>query len=171
MMIRAGPTQRRQGRSRSAKFAAALAVAVVLAGCGPKSDSLKLADQKMCAAQSEHMFLSGGGSLTGAVTRIGKIESSGAYASHYNDRVRKCFMELVSHVVDTSNQISTNSAVLSDAFEGTPYATYAESWSGSRMQVDMCNLTLPNSPPLRCASRSEWNALVQPYIEIGAMAR
>ena len=150
---------------------AAFLAVVVLGGCGQKGDSLKLADQKVCAAQAEHVFLSVGWGLAGTIVRVGNVESSGAYASHYNDRERKCFMELASHFFDTSSRVLTNSTVLSDAFEGTPYATYTESWSGNRMHVDQCNLTLPNSTPLRCASRSDWNALVQPYIEIGALAR
>lgn len=170
-MRRAGPTQPKRDRGQGAKIAAAVALAVVLSSCGQKNDSLKLADQKVCAAQAEHVFMSDGWKLAGTVIKVGNVASSGAYASHYNGRERKCFMELASHFLDTSTLVLTNSAVLSDAFEGTPYATYTESWSGSRMHVDQCNLTLPNSPPLHCASRLEWNALVQPYIEIAAMAR
>jgi len=170
-MRRRDRTQRRRDRSRSLKVSVAIATAAILGGCGQKSDSLALADQKVCAAQAEHVFMSAGWRFAGTVIRVGNVESSGAYASYYNDRERKCFMELASRFFDASTQALTNSAVLSDAFEGTPYATYTESWSGSRMHVDQCNLTLPNSPPLRCASRSEWNALVQPYIELGAVTR
>lgn len=170
-MPRAGPIHWELLYGSATKVTAVVVAACMLGSCGEKHDNLKLADQKVCAAQAEHVFVTNGWSLTGAVIRTGNVESSGAYASYYNDRERKCFMELFSHVVDTARLSATNSAVLTDAFEGTPYATYTESWSGSRMRLDECSLTLPNSPPLRCASRSEWNALVQPYIEIGAPSR
>jgi hypothetical protein len=158
-------------RSRSVGVAAVLVALVMLGGCGQKGVSLKLADQKICAAQAEHIFMSDGWRLAGSVTRVGSRELAGSYTSHYNDRARKCFMELFAHFFDTSTQVLTNSAVLSDAFEGTPYATYTESLSGNQVHIDECNLTLPNSPPLRCGSRAEWNALVQPYIEARAIAR
>ena len=166
-----GQVQRGHDRSRFLSVTAVLLAVSIVGGCDQKDDSLKAADRKICASQAEHVFISSGLRLAGIVTRVGNVKSSGSYSSHYNDRVRKCFMELFSQVVDASTQVSTNSTVLSDAFEGTPYGTYTESRSGNRMRVDECSLTLPNSPPLRCASRSEWNALVQPYIETATLAR
>src|SRR5215469_17568821 len=111
-MQRGGLRSRRCGRA--AMVAAALASVLVVAGCGQKTANLKVADQKICAAQAEHVFVTNGWSLTGAVTRIGNVESAGAFTSHYNVRERKCFMELLSHAVDTASLMSTNSAVLSD---------------------------------------------------------
>jgi hypothetical protein len=144
-----------------------------MSGCDRSAVKLALADRKMCAAQAEHVFASSGWSLTGAVTRMRGTESSGTFMSHYNARMRKCFMELFSRTFDTSKKEYTLSTIVTDVFEGTAYATYTEVWSGqpAHVRVDECILTVPNSPPKQCRAGAEWNLLVQPLIETGAVAQ
>src|SRR5262249_49722180 len=151
-------------------IACAMLCIAATGGCDRSAEKLALADRKMCAAQAEHVFASGGWSLTGAVIRMHGTETSGTYTSHYNARMRKCFLALFSRTFDTSKKEYTLSAIVTDAFEGTAYATYTEVWSGqpAQVRVDECLLTVPNSPPKQCKAGAEWNLLVQPLIETGA---
>jgi len=161
------------GPMRTLAIASVILSLAAMSGCDRSAHKLALADRKMCAAQAEHVFASSGWSLTGAVTRIRGMESSGTYMSHYNARMRKCFMELFSRTVDMSKKEYTLSTIVSDAFEGTAYATYTEVWSGepAHVRVDECILTVPNSPPKQCTAGTEWNLLVQPLIETGTVAQ
>ncbi len=140
---------------------------VTMSGCGRDDEKLALADRKMCAAEAEHVFLSSGFRLAGGVMRVGGLESSGTFTSHYNARLRKCFIELFSRTFNRATREFTSSTVVSDAFEGTAYATYTEIWSGELVgpRVAECSLSLPNSRPTRCGTKAEWNALARPYVE------
>jgi hypothetical protein len=118
--------------------------------------------QRMCAAQAEHVFRSGGWSLAGAAVN-GII---GAYSNHYNTRLGRCFM--VMSTTSPHNAFST--LVLTDAFEGTTYGSFYSSWSANGgTVVAECDLTIPNSEAKQCSSREQWLRLISPFIETGTL--
>jgi hypothetical protein len=139
---------------------------------GENTDQPRRADvtsQRMCADQAEHVFTSEGWRLDGGVVN-GIIAT---YTNHYNARLNRCFMMLATTSVNSADKSISKSFTVADAFEGTVYGTYYDMTSQGDYipHVMQCNLSVPNRPEITCHSTTEWQSLVAPYIETGAITQ
>ncbi len=124
-----------------------------------------LEHQKICADQAQKMFVSLGWKMNGEP--VGTLR--GAYTSHYNSQMDKCFMEL--DITNVSGRWSEDDSV-TDAFEGYEYAHYAAfdaftNDDNKNMIVRRCALTLSGQPVRQCNSKEEWQKLILPLMQEG----
>jgi hypothetical protein len=80
-----------------------------------------------------------------------------SYTSHYNKKLNKCFIEIVSIVNDESGQQVSLMMELYDVHENELYAIFYK--SSEKMN---CSLYIPQ--PMKCNSQERWNYLVKPFM-------
>ena len=80
-----------------------------------------------------------------------------SYTSHYNKKLNKCFIEIVSIGEDEGGQQVSLMMELYDVHENNPYAIFYK--SPEKMN---CSLYVPNI--MKCNSQEQWNRLIKPFM-------
>jgi hypothetical protein len=80
-----------------------------------------------------------------------------SYTSHYNKKLNKCFIEIVSIGEDEGGQQVSLMMELYDVHENNPYAIFYK--SSDKMN---CSLYVPRT--MKCNSQEQWNRLVKPFM-------
>ena len=118
-----------------------------------------LAQQKMCAEQSEKQFNSTGASKSSAAD----------FTSHYDARANVCYIMV--HDAGVSYGNPTVSDVVYDAYEGRVYANYMwinsqkkKYWEVGPME---CDVKPRGQPEITCKSSNEFEELIDKYFGIG----
>jgi len=123
-----------------------------------KSKTASLDLQEKCAKQAHEAF-----KLSGETTKLAN------FLNHYNEKLNKCFVQIMSTDVKKSPGTIGTFNSISDAFEGKVYAEYAwfseknkEYWE---VPPFVCKVTLPSGEEKICHSEYEFDALVKHYME------
>jgi hypothetical protein len=126
------------------------------------------ASQQRCSKQAKRVFTAAGWPLDGSVVN----DSVGQYTSHFNARLGRCLMLVAYTTNDPRDKETRKHYWVGDAFKRSKYAEYFETaLPGFSTAVLQCELTIPNENPVLCHSAKEWNRLVKPYIETGALTQ
>jgi hypothetical protein len=120
--------------------------------------------EKSCNKQANRVFTTARSPLDGSV---------GRYRYHFNERLGRCLMLVAYTVHDPRDHETRKHFTVGDAFQQV--ATYAEYFEtalpGFRTAVLQCSLTVPKEKPVLCHSAQEWNRLVKPYMDTGALTQ
>jgi len=82
------------------------------------------------------------------------------FTNHYNSKLGKCFV-LININVITARKTMSETKFLSDAFEGKSYGVYGREGDN----VTSCEVTLPTGEKRRCHSSTEFEDLINVYME------
>jgi hypothetical protein len=116
--------------------------------------------QERCARQAEHQFQALGYSSSSQ-------EPLSSFESHYNPNLKVCFMRIRNF--STSSGSPSNTDIVFDAVEGTPYGSY--NWINTKGKKYWevapwdCEATPPNMEKKTCHSSEEFNLLMKQYME------
>jgi DNA phosphorothioation-dependent restriction protein DptG len=115
-----------------------------------KSASLDLDER--CADQALKMWKAGGW----------EQQKMATFSNHYNQRLHKCFMQIVNTTKESGAVITSNKVI--DAFEDKGYAEFI--WKqGKAGNAMRCSAILPSGEEITCTSPDEFDALVKQYME------
>jgi hypothetical protein len=126
-----------------------------------------LNQQARCAAQSQKAFLEWQRDFkSGPAANLASLVSSD-YQSHYNTKLNKCLL-LIEATSMLGNQ-SSNSALLMDAYERRPYASYLwisrENKKYWEVPPTGCELLPSLREKRNCTTREGFDAFVADYME------
>jgi hypothetical protein len=112
--------------------------------------------QEKCAKQA----------LTEFKLEGGEQKEGGSFLSHYDGKLKKCFVETLDGGIDKILRKPYVSRLVTDAFEGRIYAQYYWANLEGKKYWDVppstCKVTLPTSGEQRtCQSFDEFNSLVE----------
>jgi len=145
-------------RLESVRCAAAIGLCLMSWGL---AHAQSLERQDICAVQARKAYQEWQQDEWNQTRVRGVSRVSSEYRSHYNIKLQKCLIliELTS-MVDKS---TANSAILMDAYERRPYASYL-SFSDKPTPMS-CELIPSLQQKKYCSTREEFDAFVASYLE------
>jgi len=92
-----------------------------------------------------------------------------SFTNHYNVKLNRCLIETEQYMVPSSPDIFWTYKNVSDAYEGTVFASYA--WHNDtvkkywEMPPVACEVTLPSGEEEVCSSSDEFDKMVKIYMQ------
>ena len=118
--------------------------------------------QEKCAAQAERFFRS----FVSDARQGGNNRSSFDYANHYQTRLDKCFVALLSNAI--TNREVVVGRLLFDAYERKELAEYYSvfpSKAGSAEKMLICSIFNETGESTTCSDRAAYEAFVKRFME------
>ena len=114
-----------------------------------------LADQERCAKRAEAFF--------NDYARRGHGDAATSYDSHYNPKLRKCFVNVTITGFAGRGNFSTFREIFS-AFESKTYGTYVQDKADYEAPPLVCRVTKSDGTERECQSESEFDQMAAEYI-------
>ena len=92
-----------------------------------------------------------------------------SFTNHYNVKLNRCLIETEQYAVPFSPDVFWTYKVVSDAYEGTVFASYA--WHSDKvkkyweMPPVECKVTLPSGDEELCTSSDEFDKMIKIYMQ------
>jgi hypothetical protein len=123
--------------------------------------TMNLESQEKCADGARKSYLADGWDKA-------KANTLNSYTNHYNEKLNRCFIEVVSTQITPSTGRIFTSRQVSDAFEGRLYSAIyinktKEDPPGS-LPVFQCELNTPSGEKKSCRTVEEYETFIKQYM-------